>query len=315
MQIENFFQKMSDGTEVAVNRWIPDDKDSIKGIIVLSHGMQEHSMRYDKVGSEAASRGYVFSGHDHRGHGKTASHAEAINTGMFGKLADKDGFEKVTSDLAEIINKLKKDFPGKKIILFGHSFGSFVSQNYIEKYGSAIDGCVLCGTSGPNPAAAFGKVFMTLAVLIHGKNYKSKFCQALAFGGYNNKFKKEKDSLAWLSKSLPNREMYRNDSWCGGVSTVGFFKDLTSGLCKIHKASNIKKIPENLPVFAVYGTDDPVGNYGKSIEKLLSIYRKNGMKNVSSKSYSDNRHEILNEADGEKVLSDVFEWIEKNVSL
>ena len=65
----------------------------------------------------------------------------------------------------------------------------------------------------------------------------------------------------------------------------------------------------------VYGTDDPVGNYGKSIENLLSIYRKNGMKNVSSKSYSDNRHEILNEADGEKVLSDVFEWIEKNVSL
>lgn len=315
MQTEKFFQKMSDGAEIAVNRWIPEDEENIKAVVVLSHGMQEHALRYDRIGCEFASKGYVFNAHDHRGHGKTAWNAESNGTGMFGNLCKKDGFSRVTEDLLEVISEVKKDYPGKKVILFGHSFGSFVSQNFIEKYGEQLAGVILCGTSGPKAIAPIGKIFMNIAVLIHGKYYKSKICQNIAFGGYNDRFKKEKDSLAWLSKSEANRMMYRNDSWCGGVSTTGFFKDLLEGLCRIHAPKNIKKVPSELPVFAIYGSDDPVGGYGTSIEKLLETYRKNGVQNVSSKSYEGMRHEILNEENGEEVLSDVFNWIEKNVSL
>lgn len=315
MQVEKFSQKMSDGTEIFVNRWIPEDEETIKAVVVFVHGMQEHALRYDRIGSDFANKGYVFSAHDQRGHGKTAYNAEANGTGMFGKLADKDGFEKVTSDLAEIIDEAKKDFPGKKIILFGHSFGSFVVQNYIEQHGNEIAGCILSGTSGPKPEAKLGNIWMNLACLFCGKNHKSKFCQNLAFGSYNKRFKSENDSLSWLSKNKSNRLMYRNDSWFGGVPTVSFFKDLTSGLIKIHNAKNIKKIPVELPIFAIYGSDDPVGNYGKSIENLLKIYKKNGVKNVSSKVYAGDRHEILNEDNGEQVVLDIFNWIEKNISL
>lgn len=315
MQVEKFSQKMADGTEIFVNRWIPEEEANIKAVVIFSHGMLEHALRYDRIGSDFANSGYVFSAHDHRGHGKTAYNAEANGTGIFGKLADKNGFEKVTSDLAEIIDEAKKDFPGKKIILFAHSFGSFIAQNYIEQHGNEISACILCGTSGPVPKTGFGNFLMKAECLIHGKNYKSKFCQNLAFGSYNKRFKNEKDSISWISKSEANRMMYRNDSWCGGTATVSFFKDLTDGLLKIHKAKNIKKIPSELPVLAIYGSDDPVGNYGKSIEKLLEIYRKNGLKNVSSKIYNGDRHEILNEDDSEQVVKDVFNWIEKNVSL
>lgn len=315
MQVVNLVQKMSDGTEIAVNRWIPDEETGIKAVVVLSHGMQEHSLRYDRIGSMFAEKGYVFNGHDHRGHGKTAYNAENAGTGLFGKIADKDGFAKVTSDLKEVVDEAKKAFPGKKVILLGHSFGSFVAQNFIENYGSEIDGCILCGTSGPNPIIGMGKIFCKLGVLIHGKNYKSKFIQGVCFGGYNDHFKAEKDDLAWLSKSESNRMMYRNDSWCGGVSTTSFFRDLTGGLSMIHKPANIKKVPSELPVFAIYGSEDPVGAYGKSIEKLLDMYRANGVKNVSSKAYAGDRHEIFNEDDGETVVNDVFDWIEKNIAL
>lgn len=315
MQIEKFMQKMNDGTEISVNRWIPENEENIKAVVVLSHGMQEHALRYDRIGSDFAAAGYVFSAHDHRGHGKTAYNAEANKCGLFGKIADKNGFELVKSDLKEIIDEVKQDYPGKKIILLGHSFGSFVAQNFIEQNGEEINGCILCGTSGPNPIIGVGKLFCSLACLIHGKNYKSKFVQNVVFGGYNDKFKSENDSLAWLSKSEANRMMYKNDSWCGGVSTTSFFRDLTWGLNKIHKPENIKKVPETLPVFAIYGTDDPVGAYGTSIEKLLDMYRNNGVKNVSSKAYAGDRHEIFNEDDGEAVIKDVLNWIEKNVAL
>lgn len=96
---------MSDGTEVAVNRWFPDDAESIKAVIVLSHGMQEHALRYDKTGSIFAESGYAFCAHDHRGHGRTAMVAEQKGDGTFGLLAKKDGFNKVVSDLAEVIKK------------------------------------------------------------------------------------------------------------------------------------------------------------------------------------------------------------------
>ena len=315
MQIEKFMQKMNDGTEISVNRWIPEENENIKAVVVFSHGMQEHALRYDRIGSEFAAQGYLFSAHDHRGHGKTAYYAEANGTGMFGKLADKNGFEKVTSDLDEIISEVKKDYPGKKVVLFGHSFGSIIAQNYIEQHGDRISACILCGTTGPTGKALIGKIFTSIECALHGKSYKSEFCQNIAFGSYNKKFKAENDPLSWLSKSQANRMMYRNDSWCGGISTVSVFNDLSCGLLKIHRAGNIRKIPAELPVLAIYGSDDPVGGYGKSIEKLLEIYRKNGMKNVSSKIYDGDRHEILNEENSDEILSDIFNWIEKNVSL
>src|SRR5574344_594534 len=134
MKTEHFFQTMSDGTEIAVNRWIPDGE--IKGIVQLSHGMTEHSLRYDTFGKILAQEGFVFNAHDHRGHGKTAERAEEKGTGTFGYLADKNGFEKVVEDLHEVIEQAKKEYPGKRVMLIGHSFGSFVAQSFIEKYGN-----------------------------------------------------------------------------------------------------------------------------------------------------------------------------------
>ena len=69
MTSKTFFQTMSDGTEICVNRWIPDAEP--KAIIIISHGMSEHSMRYDKLASFLVDEGFLVSAHDHRGHGKT----------------------------------------------------------------------------------------------------------------------------------------------------------------------------------------------------------------------------------------------------
>lgn len=315
MQIEKFMQKMSDGTEISVNRWIPEEKEIVKAVVVFSHGMQEHALRYDRIGSEFALHGFVFSAHDHRGHGKTAYCAENNKTGMFGKLADKDGFTKATNDIAEIIGEIKKDYPNKKVILMSHSFGSLLAQNYIEQHGSEIDGCILSGTSGPNSKAFWGSLLASTFCLFLGSSYKSNFLQNIAFSSYNNRFKDENDSISWLSKNQANRIMYKNDSWCGGVSTVSFFKDISNGLLKIHKTKNIQKIPQNLPIYAFCGSDDPVGNYGKSVEKLVNLYKKSGIKNVSLKIYKDDRHEVLNENDGDQAVQDIFNWIEKNICL
>ncbi len=314
MQTEKFFQTMKDGTEIAVNRWIPDNEEDIKAVIVLSHGMLEHALRYDRIGSDFADKGFVFSGHDHRGHGRTAFNAEQKGTGEFALLSKSDGFNLVESDLEEIIGKVKADFPGKKVILLGHSFGSFVAQAFIERAGKIIDGCVLSGTSGPRRSAVRGGLFVTsLMMLFHKKNYKSIALQKMAFKGYNDRFGEIKTGLEWLSKSESNIEMYMNDSWCGGVATLGFFREIFKGLNDIHKKNNMKKIPSSLPILFVTGEEDPVGDYGKTIRALASDYKNNGVKVVDTKFYEGYRHEILNEEISERVMDDIVSWIGSNV--
>ena len=310
MQVKNAVLTMSDGAEIFINRWIPDEEQEIKGIVQLHHGLAEHSMRYDRLGSIFAENGYVFNAYDMRGHGKTAENAENKGTGLFGKLADKNGFNRVVEDLNEIIDSVKKDYPNKKTVLLGHSFGSFVSQSYIETYGNKIDGCILSGTAGPRPTLiTFGNAVSKIIESFRGKNAIVPFLSNLSFGSYNNKIENPASKNSWLSVNELNVQMYEMDKWCGFPLTCSFYCDMTDGLKKIHKPANMKKIPSKLPVYFIYGEDDPVGDYGKTINKLYKIYRDNGIEKVDIKSYKNARHELFNEDIKEQVENDVISWI------
>lgn len=310
MQTKSFTQTMSDGFEIFINRWAPDSDEDIKGVIQLHHGLSEHSMRYDRLGSVLAENGYVLNAYDMRGHGKTAENAVAKKTGMFGKLADKDGFNRVVKDLYEVTNALKNVYPGKKTVLLGHSFGSFVSQAYIEQFGDQIDGVILSGTAGPQrPLIFFGRIAANLVKLFKGGDYVSTLLDKLSFGSYNKRIENPKSKYSWLSANEMAVSMYEMDNWCGIPLTTSFFCDMVGGLNQIHKPSNMKKIPENLPVFFFYGDQDPVGGYGKTINKLFDIYKKNGLQRIEAKAFEGDRHEVLNELDCEVVEKDIMEWI------
>ncbi len=315
MQLKSFSFKVSDGAEIWVNRWSPDPEQEIKGIVQLHHGLAEHSMRYDRFGSVLADNGYILNAYDMRGHGRTGEIAEENGTGKIGMFTENDGFNRVVEDLNEVIEAVKKEYAEKPVILFGHSFGSFVSQGYIEKYSQNINGCVLCGTAGPrNLLIGFGKIVVGLIKKIKGGENYSKFVEDLAFGSYNNKIADKKTEKDWLSRNEMNVQMNLSDKWCNIRLRLAFYYDMMSGLKQIHTGSNIKAIRKDLPVFFIYGDADPVGDYGKTINKLIGIYKKNKMTSVDVKVYPEDRHEILNEVDRETVENDVIDWLNKTLS-
>ena len=312
MLMKSFTLKMDDGYELCCNRWQPDAEEEIKGVIQLHHGLAEHSLRYDRFGSILAENGYVLNAYDMRGHGRSAEVADKNGTGMFGKLADKKGFDRVVEDLKAVIDNLKNDFPGKKTILMGHSFGSFVAQGFIEEHGNDIDACILCGTAGPRPALiTIGSIAAHVITFFTGKNNCLTIMDKLSFGSYNARVENPKTPFDWLSKNELNVEMYKMDNWCGFPLTNSFFCSMTEGLSKIHKAKNINKIPNTLPVFFIWGSDDPVGSYGETIRKLIDIYKAKGMEKIDQKEYPGDRHEILNEDNKEEVEKDIIDWIDK----
>lgn len=303
---------LSDGNVNALHNWLPDGE--IKACMIISHGMAEHGKRYERFAEVMTKAGYAVYCEDHRGHGETAKMAEASGTGKYGYLADKDGFFRVVEDIHEEVKMLKEWNPGKKVVLFGHSFGSFVTQCFIEKYGNEIDSVVICGTAGP----AYGLVgaatcIGAVANLFSKRKNVSKFMDNAAFGSYNKKIKNPRTSVDWLSRDESEVDKYIADEWCGFVCTLGFFRDLFAGLTYIHKKNNMKKVPVDLPVFFIDGTADPVGAYSKTVVKLSKIYKANGVKDVSLNLYEDARHELLNETNRDEITADVLNWVNSKI--
>lgn len=68
-------------------------------------------------------------------------------------------------------------------------------------------------------------------------------------------------------------------------------------------------MPKELPILFVAGAEDPVGDYGKGVEKAYRSFKDIGMKNVEMKLYAGDRHELLNESDREKVYEDIYQWV------
>ncbi len=314
MQVKSFTFSTSDNFKICCNRWIPDNDVKIKGIVQLHHGMAEHCLRYDRFASILAENGYVVNSYDLRGHGKTAELSVSNKSGMFGKLADKNGFNLVVNDLNEIIQNVKNDYPDVPVILFGHSFGSFISQSYIEKHSENINGVILAGTAGPRPVLiTFAKIICGITKFFCGKNKVVSFLSKLFFGTYLNRIENPENEYDWLSKDKMIISLYDADEWCGIPLTTSFYYDMMYGLKKIHLKKNMKKIKKDLPVYIIYGEEDPVGDYGKTVKALYDIYLKNGMSKVEIKSYPTDRHEILNEDDKENVEKDILNWLNKTV--
>ena len=68
-----------------------------------------------------------------------------------------------------------------------------------------------------------------------------------------------------------------------------------------------------LPVLFVSGQKDPVGNFGKTVEKLFQMYKEAGVRDVSIRLYENDRHEVLNEQDRQQVYEDLYEWMDEHI--
>lgn len=316
MTIDSSSFVASDGTEIAVHRWLPDTAPRLsadtapKAIVQISHGMAEYAMRYDRFARDLVSHGYAVYAADHRGHGQTAG-----TLAKLGWLADKNGFERVMDDQAEISRMIEGRHPGAGIILFGHSFGSFVAQMYIERHGELLRGCVLSGTRGPDPALVFGgRAMARLVAALVGKKTRSPFLTKLSFGACSARIPEAQSPNAWLSRDVEEVEKYDASPWSGFTCTAGFYRDMLDGLSAIHAPKAFTSIPKELPVLIVSGTEDPIGKYGQTVRRLYDAYLKNGMDSVRLLFNEGGRHESLNETNRDEITAKIIDWMDDTIA-
>ncbi len=278
-----------------------------KASILILHGMAEHQKRYYVFAQYLVEQGFDVYIYDHRGHGTDKKLSE------LGFFAPSRGYQHVVDDAINISNYIEHNNRCSKFFLFGHSMGSFIARNIIQVY-DKYNGVILMGTAfTPKLLIRAGLIVADLICKFKGPKHISPYLSNLLFGSKRYTKLSDRTAYDWLTRSHTVVGAYIHDPYCGFTCTASFYHDLLKLIGNSSKKSLIRQTKKELPIYVVSGEKDPVGGYGREIKKLLSVYKKSGFTNVSSKLYPECRHELLNELNNDEVYSDIIQWISKRI--
>ena len=133
----------------------------------------------------------------------------------------------------------------------------------------------------------------------------------MATGNFNKKFQPSRTPVDWLSRDEAVVDRYRSDRRTQFVFTLNAYYNMFYSLKYLTENKNLSKMPCDLPVFFIAGEDDPVGNFGLGVKKVVVSFRAGGMRRVDCKLYPHDRHEILNELDRADVCKDIWNWMKR----
>ena len=302
---EEFYFDSRDGEhKIHAIKWIPEAEKPVC-ILQIVHGMSEYIDRYDDIAKYLADKGILVVGDDHLGHGKSVKPGEP-----YGYFCKEDAPTVLVRDEHRLKKMMQEKYPGVPYLILGHSMGSFITRNYLMRYGSGIDGAIIVGTGmQPKPVLLCALMLAAIEKVFCGEKHVSKLVDKAAFGVYNKRIEAPKTSFDWLSRNEDNVRKYVDDPLCGFIFTVNGFQTLFKLIYNLHDTEKLKQMPANLPIFFLSGADDPVGDYGRSVERVYQSFREIGMENVQMKLYPKDRHELLNEVDKEEVYGDIYRWI------
>jgi alpha-beta hydrolase superfamily lysophospholipase len=302
------FDSAVDKKSIAAYSWTAVEKPI--GVVQILHGMGEHATRYDDFANYLNGKGYLVFAEDHRGHGATAG--DMAEYGYIGK----NGFSMTVEDAKTLSDIVKQKYPGLPLIILGHSYGSFLAQEYVIRYAKSIDGVIFSGSAAMHSRVMTlraGMILSEIIAIFRGDRTKSKFIDNLAFGSYSKNLVNPLTKYDWLTTDKAIVDMYVSDEYCGGIFPLNFYVYFFGGLIKIANKNRVAKIRSDLPIMIASGVDDPVGGYGKFATELQKWYTDAGITDITFKLYPGMRHEIINETDRAKVYTDLAEWLDEHL--
>lgn len=310
MQSSSFTLDTADGVPVHVQRWLPDEGTAVRAVVQIVHGLAEHVGRYSHVAELLTTAGYAVYGDDHRGHGRTAVSDEDL-----GFLAEHRGWATLVDDLHRLMGRIREEHPGVPLIMFGHSMGSFLTQQLLFTFPGEIDAAVLSGTSGSagGPLAEAGALAARIERARLGPRGRSPLLTKLSFGSYNDAFQPARTAFDWLSSDPAAVDAYVADPRCGFDATTQLWLDLLAGVRVIARPELQARIPSELPIHVIAGDRDPVGDDTRGVTALLEAYAAAGLTRVTHRVYPG-RHELVNEVNRDEVLADLLAWLDDRVA-
>ena len=298
----------SDSHTLYFRQWDEVENDK-KIVMILVHGMTEHSYRYEEFAHFLNQNGIAVFALDLRGHGNTGKGEER------GWYAEENGWMRTALDVIELTHMVKSLNKYDKFVLFGHSMGSYLSREIISSFPNEFDAAVLSGTGMPTfTIKAFGPMVSAIERKRIGAKTPSTLMNKLSFASFNKHFEekgKPSNGFEWLNRDEKEVQKYIDDPDCGFVCTSSFFYDFIRGMIHCTSKKAASKVRKDLPILFVSGDEDPVGNFSKGVISASRRYIKAGVEDVTVKLYPGARHEIVFELCKGDVMRDVLSFIDE----
>lgn len=113
-------------------QWWKPQTHQPQGLVVLVHGLGEHSGRYARWAERFVHAGKALFAFDLRGHGKSD-----------GKRGDSPSYASHLNDIELALSYAQSLFSGLPVFLYGHSMGGNLALNYALRQKPPISGIVL----------------------------------------------------------------------------------------------------------------------------------------------------------------------------
>ncbi|RNL66667.1 alpha/beta hydrolase [Zhongshania marina] len=266
------------GCRIYTQNWQPSDEP--KAVLILVHGLAEHSNRYMGIANYFTEQGYAVYALDHEGHGHSQGLRGYINS-----------FDDFLTTLDQYLNNIANQHPGKKLFLVGHSMGGVISSAYLLEHQQKLAGCILSGA-----ALATGDVISPLQKVV--LNTLSKVLPKLPV------LQLEANDVCHDPAVV---EAYKNDPhvFTGKIRVRLITEILRTADRVLKNAANI-----SLPMLILHGGDDKMASPSGS-EKL---YAGISSSDKTLKIYPGLYHEIFLEPEKLEIYATIHTWLEQKLA-
>ena len=280
-----------DGLDLSITEFEVEDP---KAVIQMIHGAKEHKERYYDFICFLNKNGYAVVISDNRGHGKS------VNSRF--SLGHMEGIADILTDQYQITKYIKHKYAGKPLYLFGHSFGSCLARNYLQKHDEEIEKLILSGTANYIPASGFGQLLGKVIMLFNGKKGHHKILMKLG----------ESEDDSWVVKNPKIKAEYQKDPLCTGYKyTNNAVVTIWESDYELKRYAHYMCKNSDLKILSVTGDEDPISGGETGLTDTVNTLHKIGYQDVRTIVYPGMKHEVLNEEGKQQVYEDILVFLEE----
>lgn len=275
---EDYFYTM-DGLRLYYQHCIPDAGQSPKIVLMVVHGLGEHSHRYRNVMEAMVSKQMGVAAFDLRGHGRSE-----------GKRGHIRSFREYLQDVRQFIHLCKTLHPQPcDFFLIGHSLGGLIVLAYSLENAESLSGVI---ASGP-----------AIGVKLEVPAYKRILASALSAFLPSLRFQNEVHPHL-LSRDPLIVENYLSDPLVHHEATARFYTETMKTMEDVRR--NIPAL--RLPVLFLQGENDRIVDPERTREAFRAVQ----IKDKTLQLYPNNLHEVFNDLDKEQVFEDLRHWVQEH---
>lgn len=271
--IEGNFKSVRD-KNIYYQGWLPSGE--VKAVLLVVHGLGEHSGRYMNVVNYFVPLGYAVYGLDHIGHGKTEGGVTEII----------ERFEDLTAPLETYYKMIQGWQPGKPVFILGHSLGVLITIYYLFDHQDDFRGAIFSAPT-VKPGSSITKATIMMANILSSLAPKMGL-QML--------------DVTTISRDPAVVNAYAKDPLVFHAKTPA--RIAAESLNRMQRmATELNRI--TLPFIVLQGSED------KLVEPsgAQMLYDKASSADKTLKIYPGLYHEVLNETEKAMVLKDLETWL------